>query len=31
MFLLEVGAVCVLGWEADAPAVELWNFVPVPL
>lgn len=31
LFLLGVGAVCVLGWEGSAPAVELWNFVPDPL
>jgi broad specificity phosphatase PhoE len=31
LFLLGVGAVCVLGWEGTAPAVELWNFVPDPV
>ena len=31
LFLLGVGAVCVLGWDGRAPAVELWNFVPDPL
>jgi probable phosphoglycerate mutase len=31
LFLLGVGAVCVLGWDGDAPAVELWNFVPDPV
>jgi broad specificity phosphatase PhoE len=31
LFLLGVGAVCVLGWEGSAAAVELWNFVPDPL
>lgn len=31
LFLLGVGAVCVLGWEGSAPAVELWNFVPDPV
>ena len=31
LFLLHVGAVCVLGWDGASPAVELWNFVPDPL
>jgi probable phosphoglycerate mutase len=31
LFLLDVGAVCVLGWEHEAAAVELWNFVPDPV
>jgi probable phosphoglycerate mutase len=31
LFLLGVGAVSVLGWETNVPAVELWNFVPDPL
>jgi len=31
LFLLSVGAVSVLGWEGNAPAVELWNFVPDPV
>jgi len=26
-----VGAVCVLGYEGPAGAVELWNFVPDPV
>ena len=28
LFLLGVGAVCVLGWDGTSPAIELWNFVP---
>jgi broad specificity phosphatase PhoE len=31
LFVLGVGAVCVLGWEGSAAAVELWNFVPDPV
>jgi probable phosphoglycerate mutase len=31
LFLLDVGAVCVLGREGNAGAVELWNFVPDPV
>jgi broad specificity phosphatase PhoE len=31
LFLLGVGAVCILGWDGEAPAVELWNYVPDPL
>jgi probable phosphoglycerate mutase len=31
LFLLGVGAVCVLGAEGSAPAVELWNYVPDPV
>ena len=31
LFLLSVGSVSVLGWEGDAAAVELWNFVPDPV
>lgn len=31
LFLLTVGAVCVLGWDGEAAAVELWNFIPDPL
>ncbi len=31
LFLLGVGAVCVLGWEGKTAAVELWNFVPDPV
>jgi probable phosphoglycerate mutase len=31
LFLLSVGAVCVLGYEGPAGAVELWNFVPDPV
>jgi probable phosphoglycerate mutase len=25
LFLLRTGAVCVLGWEVDWPAIEAWN------
>jgi probable phosphoglycerate mutase len=28
LFLLDPGGVCVLGWDAGSPAVELWNLVP---
>jgi probable phosphoglycerate mutase len=28
---LSAGAVCVLGWEGDTPAIELWNLVPDPI
>jgi probable phosphoglycerate mutase len=28
LFLLSAGALCVLGWDLDAPAIELWNYVP---
>ncbi len=31
LFLLSAGAVGVLGWDGDAPAVELWNLVPDPI
>jgi probable phosphoglycerate mutase len=31
LFILSVGAVCVLGHEGSAGAVELWNFVPDPV
>jgi probable phosphoglycerate mutase len=31
LFLLAVGGICVLGWDGNAPAVELWNFVPDPV
>jgi probable phosphoglycerate mutase len=31
LFLLAVGGVSVLGWDGNAPAVELWNFVPDPV
>jgi probable phosphoglycerate mutase len=31
LFLLSVGAVCVLGWDGDSPAVQLWNLVPDPI
>jgi broad specificity phosphatase PhoE len=31
LFLLDVGAVCVLGREGQSGAVELWNFVPDPV
>jgi probable phosphoglycerate mutase len=31
LFLLGVGAVCVLSWEGSSAAVELWNFAPDPL
>ena len=31
LFLLGVGAVCVLGWDGEKPAVELWNLVPDPM
>jgi probable phosphoglycerate mutase len=30
LFLLSTGAICVLGWDLDVPAVELWNYVPGP-
>jgi probable phosphoglycerate mutase len=28
LFLLSTGAVCILGWDQDAPAIELWNLAP---
>lgn len=31
LFLLGVGSVSILGWDGEASAVELWNFVPDPL
>ncbi len=31
LFILGVGAVCVLGWDADSAAVESWNVVPDPI
>jgi probable phosphoglycerate mutase len=28
LFLLNAGAVCILGWDLDSPAIELWNLSP---
>ena len=28
LFLLGAGAVCILGWDQEAPAIELWNLSP---
>ena len=31
LFLLRTGALCVLGWELDWPAIEAWNLVEASL
>jgi probable phosphoglycerate mutase len=28
MFLLSAGAVCLLGWEYECPAIGRWNLLP---